>query len=104
MMLRTLGANWMVVASEAVFAVVIASRRLIWPGTCASVELFTTIVDGTQRTSRASRSGRNRCGAVRIVRATGRLDALRTRERIVMANSGSRMANRPPRGRNEGTG
>ncbi len=42
---------------------------------------------GTQRSSSASRAGRNRRGRLRIVRVTGRANKRRIQERIVMANS-----------------
>src|SRR4051812_18487976 len=40
--------------------------------------------DGTVRSSSASRAGRARCGALRIGRATGRVNNWRIQDRVVM--------------------
>src|SRR5262249_43030088 len=51
--------------------------------------MFTVNVDGTVRSSSASRTSRVRCGVLRIGRVTGRANTLRIQERIDMGTSGS---------------
>src|SRR5262249_13883167 len=83
------------------FARAIAWRRSVRPTTGVSVGLLTTIAgDGTQRSSNASRAGRTRWGAWRIVRGTGRANNRGLQERFIMGNSYNRMEKPNAHGRN----
>ena len=74
-----------------------AQRRL--PGLVLSSVLLTVNVDGTQRLSSASTPRRARRGPWWIARVAGRMNVLRSQERIVMGNSRNRVESFPARRR-----
>ena len=60
---KTVASKVMVSCVMVALAAAIAWRRSVWPATSVSVGLFTTNVDGTQRSSNVSRARRLPMGA-----------------------------------------